>query len=153
MTLWIDADACPGAVRDIVLKAAYRLTLTTVFVANKPLSLPEEPFISQVRVGAGADVADDYIVAHAAPGDLVVSEDVPLAARLVDVGVVVMSPRGVLLGAHNIGERLAARDTATALRDFGMMTGGGPKPFGEKEKRLFANTFDQMLTKLLRVAG
>lgn len=148
MKIWIDADACPGAVRDIVIKAAVRRQIQILFVANKQLVLPESEFISLVKVEAGADVADMYIQSNAVPGDLVVTQDIPLAHSLVSAGTVVLSPRGEVFTEDNIGERIALRDLCTGLRDAGEIT-GGPKQFGEKEKRAFASGFDRELAKLL----
>lgn len=147
MKLWIDGDACPGAVRDIVMKAAIRHSLELVLVANKPISVPA--VCTFVQVGQGPDVVDQYIIAHAQAGDLVISQDIPLAAELVAKGVMVISPHGTLFSEHTIGERLAVRNLAEGLRDTGQLC-GGPKPYGEKEKRQFANTFDQVLTRLLK---
>ncbi len=149
MKIWIDADACPSAVRDIVTKAALRLSLPVAFVANKQLNIPANSLYSFHLVPAGPDLADAYIVEHAKPGDLVISQDIPLAAALVPKGVVVIEPRGTVFTPDNIGERLGVRDLLTELRDSGMI-GGGPAPFGDKEKRQFASAFDRELTKLMR---
>ncbi len=149
MKIWVDADACPGAVREIVLKAANRLVVHTTFVANKALFLPQAEHLYFVQVPAGPDVVDGYIIEQAITGDLVITQDIPLAAELVNQGVVVISPHGTLFTDGNIGDRLASRNLMSDLRDTGMIT-GGPKPFGEKEKRAFANAFDQALTRLLR---
>ena len=149
MKIWVDADACPGAVREIILRAAHRLVINTVFVANKPLFLPQAPHLSFVQVSLGPDVVDQHIIEHAQCGDLVITQDIPLASTLVAQGIVVISPHGTLFSDSNIGERLASRNLMTELRDFGLVT-SGPKPFGEKEKRAFANTFDQVLTRLLK---
>ncbi len=147
MKIWIDADACPGAVRDIVLKAAVRQKIEIVFVANKGLNLPESPLVSLVKVDAGPDVADQYIVDHASTSDLVVTQDIPLAHILVTAGIVTINPRGDVYTADNIGDRISVRDLMQGLRDTGEIT-GGPKQFGEKEKRAFASSFDRELTKL-----
>ena len=149
MKIWVDADACPGAVREIVLKAANRLVVHTTFVANKALFLPQAEPLHFVQVSAGPDVVDFYIIEQATAGDLVITQDIPLAAQLVNQGVVVISPHGTLFTDGNIADRLASRNLMSDLRDTGMIT-GGPKPFGEKEKRAFANAFDQALTRLLR---
>lgn len=149
MKIWIDADACPTAVRDIVTKAALRLSLPVAFVANKQLNIPANSLYSFHLVPAGPDQADAFIVEHAQSGDLVVSQDIPLAAELVPRGVVVIDPRGTVFTPDNIGERLGVRDLMTELRDSGMI-GGGPAPFGDKEKRQFAAAFDRELTKLVR---
>lgn len=149
MKIWVDADACPGAIKEIILKAANRLTIDTVFVANKALYVPEAPHLSFVKVALGPDIVDQYIVAHAQAGDLTITQDIPLAALLVDQGVIAISPHGTLFSENNIGERLAYRNFLADIRDTGVIT-GGPKPFGEREKREFANTFDQVLTRLLK---
>lgn len=149
MKIWVDADACPGAVRDIVLKAANRLVVHTTFVANKPLYLPVASHLFFVQLPAGPDLVDLYIIEQAQEGELVITQDIPLAAQLVTQGVTVISPHGTLFTDGNIGDRLASRNLMSDLRDMGMIT-GGPKPFGEKEKRAFANTFDQVLTRLLK---
>lgn len=147
MKIWVDADACPGPVREIILRAANRLVIQTIFVANKSLFLPQAPHLSFVQVPLGPDVVDQHIVEHAQSGDLVITQDIPLAALLVPQGIIVISPHGTLFTDNNIGEWLASRNLMTDLRDIGLMT-GGPKPFGEKEKRAFANAFDQALTRL-----
>lgn len=151
MKIWIDADACPGAVRDVVIKAAMRLKVETVFVANKQIAVPESAVFRFQLVPAGPDQADQYIVSQAVAGDLVVSQDIPLAAELVPKGAVVIDPRGTVFTPDNIGERLGVRDLMSELRDTGMI-GGGPAPFGEKEKRRFASSFDRELTRLVRAA-
>lgn len=152
MKLWVDADACPGPIKEIVLKAAHRLSLTTLFVANKEIYLPLAPYLHAVRVGLGPDVVDAYIVAHAQAGDLVVTQDIPLAAQLVALGVEVLSVHGTLFTAATIGERLSVRNFMQDLRDSGTVT-QGPKPFGDRDKRQFANAFDQMLTRLLKASS
>jgi uncharacterized protein len=146
--LWVDADACPGVIKEIILKAAIKRSVETVFVANKKIFIPDVPHISVVHVAQGADIADQYIAEHAEPGDLVITQDVPLAAILVPIGVGVMSFHGTLYTDANIGERLSVRNFYHELRSTGVQT-GGPKPFSDKDKQQFANTFDQQLTKRL----
>ena len=150
MMIWVDADACPQAVKDVAIKAALRLKISIVFVANKALALPVSDLIASVVVPMGPDVADAYIIEHASKNDLVISQDIPLAAALVPREVVVIDPRGTLFDQDNIGDRLSVRDLMTSLRDSGAVT-GGPAPFGEKEKRQFASTFDRELTRLSRL--
>ncbi|HEY9678584.1 MAG TPA: YaiI/YqxD family protein [Drouetiella sp.] len=150
MKIWIDADACPGAVRDITLRASQRLKVPIVFVANKKLQLPESDLILVVLVEQGPDVADAHIAQNAKPNDLVVTQDIPLAAELVRAGVSVLGPRGDKYTEANISEALSWRDLMTELRDAGAV-GGGPKPFDEKAKRAFANNFDAELNRLLRL--
>lgn len=149
MKIWVDADACPGAVRDIVLAASRRRSVETIFVANKSLALPLSDLIQFVQVGSAPDAADAYIIEHAQKGDLVITQDIPLAHPLVHREIVVISPRGLVFDEDNIGERLSIRDMMQDMRDVGIIT-GGPKQFGEKEKREFASSFDRELTKLLK---
>ncbi len=148
MKLWVDADACPGVVKEIILKAALKRQVETVFVANKKILVPDVPHISVIHVPAGPDVADQVIAEKAEPGDLVITQDVPLAAILVPLGIGVMSFHGTLFTEANIGERLSVRNFYHELRNNGVQT-GGPKPFSDKDKQQFANTFDQQLTKRL----
>lgn len=149
MKIWVDADACPGAIKEIILKAVLKRGIETVFVANKPIFLPESPYLSLVRVLKGADVADQHIADHADDTDLVITQDIPLAGLLVPRGIVVISPHGTLFTPNNIGERLSIRNFMQELRDTGTQT-GGPRPFSDKDKQTFANTFDQQLTKRLK---
>lgn len=152
-TLWIDADAAPVDVKDIVARAALRLELPAVLVANQRLQTPaNNPFVSAVRVAGGPDVADDHIADEASPGDLAVTADIPLAARLVDKGVVTLDPRGEEYTRENIGERLSIRDFMDGLRSTGVET-GGPSAWGRKERQAFAAAFDRALTRLLRARG
>lgn len=125
-----------------------RSRIPIVFVANKQLVLPESELISLVKVDAGADEADKYIQLNASPTDLVVTQDIPLAHSLVCAGTIVINPRGDVYTEDNIGDRISIRDLCQGLRETGEMT-GGPKQFGEKEKRAFAASFDRELTKLL----
>ena len=148
MKIWIDADACPGPVRDIVIAAALKRKVAIGFVANKNLTMPPSPLISFNLVDASPDAADRFIVEHTLPGDLAITQDIPLAHQLVTKGIVTISPRGITFDHSNIGERLSVRDLMQDLRDSGEIT-GGPKQFGEKEKRAFASAFDRALTRLL----
>jgi uncharacterized protein YaiI (UPF0178 family) len=149
LCIWIDADAAPRPVKEVVFRAAERLGLAVVLVANSAQHLPRSPLISQVVVGRGLDVADDHIVEHCAPGDLVITADIPLAAQLVEKGALVLQPRGEPLDADNVRQRLAVRDLMEELRAGGL-AGGGPPPFGAQDKARFANALDRMLTARLR---
>ena len=149
MKIWVDADACPGPVRDILLRAAQRLKIATVFVANKRLTLPRSELVSSVQVGAGLDVADNYIASSAQAGDLAVTQDIPLAALLVPKGVVVLDPRGELFTEENIAERLSVRNFMQEMRESGVMT-GGPSGFSAQDRQEFAATLDRELTRLLK---
>jgi len=150
MRLWIDADAAPRDVKEIVFRAARRLQVEAVQVANQWLAAPPgNPFVSTVRVEGGPDVADRHIAEHAEPGDVAVTADIPLAARLVEKRVTVIDPRGVEYSEENVGERLAVRDFMDGLRGAGIET-GGPRPYGPKDKQAFAAAFDRVLTRALR---
>jgi uncharacterized protein YaiI (UPF0178 family) len=147
--LWIDADAAPREVKEIVFRAARRLELPVVLVANLRLSAPlDNPFVSAVRVAGGPDVADRHIAENAQPGDLAVTADIPLAARLVEKRVTVIDPRGYEYTADNVGDRLAVRDLMDGLRGAGEAT-FGPRPYGPKDRQAFAATLDRVLTRLL----
>jgi len=146
MIIWIDADACPRPAKDIIFRAGERMSLSVRVVANKAMFVPSSELISMIQVPGGADVADDYIVAHAARGDIAITSDIPLAARLVERSIVVLSSSGDEYDSENIRERLSVRDFMTDLRDTGVMT-GGPKAYGEKEKRRFAAALDRALAR------
>ena len=148
--IWLDADAAPRDVKDIVARAALRLELETFWVSNGRLQPPaNNPFVSAVRVGGGPDAADDHIVDEAGADDLAITADIPLAARLVEKGVTTLDPRGTEYSEANIGERLSIRDFMDGLRSTGVET-GGPRAWGRKEKQQFAAAFDRTLTRLLR---
>ncbi len=150
MKLWIDADAAPLAVKEICYRAADRLKLETVLVANQRLQLPPGyPNLSSVRVDSGPDEADRYIAEHAESGDVAVTADIPLAALLVPKGVAVIDPRGEVYTAESIGERLSVRNFMDDLRSTGVQT-GGHAPYGPREKQAFANALDRALTRALR---
>ena len=151
MRIWIDGDAMPGDVKEIILRAAHRLRIPATLVANKNVHVGASPFVTFVRVTKGADVADAYIVDASAAGDFCVTADIPLAALLVPKGLVVIDPRGDLYSADTIGERLAMRDFMSGLREAGVET-GGPPPFDARAKQKFAARFDQLITKALRDA-
>jgi len=148
--LWIDADAAPRDVKEIVYRASERLKLATVLVANQRIQLPlGYAFLSAERVDGGPDVADRYIAAESQPGDVAVTADIPLAAILVAKGVMVIDPRGAELTPENIGERLDVRDFMDGLRGAGVET-GGPKGYGAREKQAFASALDRVLTRAMR---
>ncbi|HVT59522.1 MAG TPA: YaiI/YqxD family protein [Thermoanaerobaculia bacterium] len=149
MKIWIDADASPRDVKEIVFRAARRLELPVALVANRRLAAPVgNPFVTIVRVEGGPDVADRHIADHAEPGDLAVTADIPLAARLVGNRVMVIDPRGDEFTADNVGERLAVRDLMNGLRGEGVGT-DGPRPYGPRDRQAFASALDRVLTRSL----
>ena len=142
--IWIDADACPGPVRDIVFRASRRVDVPVTLVANRPLPLPRSPRIAAVQVGQGLDEADHILAQRAESGDLVITADIPLAARLVARGVAALNPRGERYSTENIQERLALRNLKEELRSAGAAT-GGPMPYQNRDKQAFANALDRWL--------
>jgi uncharacterized protein YaiI (UPF0178 family) len=148
--IWIDADAAPREVKELVFRSARRLGLETILVANQRLQTPVgNPLVRAVRVEGGPDVADQYIALHAAGGDLVITQDIPLAAQLVPRQVAVLDPRGQEHTAETIGERLSVRDFMEQARLSGMVT-GGPPPYDTRARQAFAAALDRVLTRLLR---
>ncbi|MEO7138147.1 MAG: YaiI/YqxD family protein [Gemmatimonadales bacterium] len=150
MKIWVDADAAPREVKELVCRAAKRLQVETILVANQRLQPPAgNPLVTAVRVDGGPDVADQYIAEHAELGDLVVTQDIPLAALLVPRQIVVLDPRGEEHTAETIGERLSIRDFMDRVRLAGGVT-GGPPPFDARARQAFAGALDRALTRLLR---
>jgi len=150
MKIWIDADAAPNDVKEIVFRASARLGIETTLVANQRLGTPRNnPRVTSVVVPGGPDVADQHIIDHAAEGDLAITADIPLAAALVEKGVLVLDPRGERYTEANVRERLSIRDFMDSLRSSGVET-GGPKPYGRQARQEFANALDRLLTKHLR---
>jgi uncharacterized protein YaiI (UPF0178 family) len=151
MKLWIDADAAPRDVKEICIRVSDRLKLDTILVANQRLTLPVGyAHLSAVRVEGGPDVADRYIAENATAGDVAVTADIPLAALLVPLGVIVIDPRGEEYTTESIGERLSVRNFMDALRGSGVET-GGHAAFSAKDKQAFANALDRALTRARRV--
>lgn len=150
MKLWLDADAAPRDVKDICLRAAERLKIEAILVANQRLQLPSgHTYASFVRVDGGPDVADQYIAEHAVSGDVAVTADIPLAAILVPNGVVVIDPRGEQYTPETIGERLSVRNFMDGLRGAGVET-GGHTAYNARDKQAFANALDRTLTRAMR---
>ncbi|MBX3170023.1 MAG: YaiI/YqxD family protein [Candidatus Eremiobacteraeota bacterium] len=145
MTIWADGDALPGSARDLLFRAAQRVGVPLVLVANKALRVPESPYLSAVLVEAGVDVADHWIVERAQPGDLVVTADIPLANRVVSKGAEALDPRGSLYTEQNVRERLALRDLMADLRGADLITGGGPPPYTKRDAQRFANALNAFL--------
>jgi uncharacterized protein len=150
MKLWLDADAAPRDVKEIVFRTAMRLRLDAVLVANQRLQVPAAAdTVTAVRVDGGPDEADRYIAEHARPGDVAVTADIPLAAILVEKGISTIDPRGMEHTPDSIGERLSVRDFLDGLRGAGVETGGA-KPYGPKDRQRFADTLDRVVTRLQR---
>lgn len=149
MKIWIDADACPRVIKEILFRASERLQVPVCLVANKRLSKHDARLVESIVVGEGPDVADDYIADHASPDDLVITADIPLAARIVAGGGVALDPRGGLYSEENVGERLSMRDLLMELRSGGMVL-GGPAQFSLTDRQRFASTLDRLLTRMVR---
>jgi len=149
MQIYVDADAAPRAVKEILFRAADRLGIPLILVANQTLHTPRSKWISSRVVGKGFDVADDYIAEQVQAGDLVITADVPLAAAAVEKGATVIGPRGDVTDTTNARQRLAARDRNEERRLAGEML-SGPKPYGDRDKRKFAGALDRFLAKARR---
>ncbi len=145
MAIWVDADALPVAMRDMLFRAAGRTGIPLNLVANRPLPRPSLPNVRAIQVEHGFDVADNYIVQHVATGDLVITQDIPLAAEVIEKGAEAMSPRGEVFTPENIRGRLNIRDFMDTMRSSAMAPTGGPPPLGSREKQAFANALDRWL--------
>lgn len=149
LTIWVDADASPRPVKEIVFRASTRLNLPVRLVANHYLRTPpNNPRIQAIQVSHGSDVADDWIEEQVDPGDIVITADIPLAARVVERGALGISPRGEVYTESNVRSRLSVRDFMHQLREQGVQT-GGPSAFGPRDRRSFANALDRELTRRL----
>lgn len=146
MQIWVDADACPVVIKEILFRAAERTQIQLTLVANHAMRIPPSKFISFVRVNCGFDVADNEIVQRAQPEDLVITSDIPLASEVVDKGCTALNPRGELYTASNIKQRLNMRDFMDTLRSSGVETGGAP-PLSQRDRQEFANNLDRWLAK------
>jgi uncharacterized protein YaiI (UPF0178 family) len=146
MQIWVDADACPAVIKDILYRAALRKQVALILVANQPLRIPASPYIRSMRVAGGFDVADHKIVEQVQAGDLVITADIPLAADVVKKGGYALNPRGELYTKDNIQERLTVRNFLGELRNTGVNT-GGPSPLNHSDRQAFANQLDRFLTQ------
>lgn len=146
MKIWVDADGCPVAVREILVRAAERTRIPVTFVANHPVNVPQSPLIRMLQVASGFDIADNEIVKRVAAGDLVVTSDIPLAAEAIEKGAGALSPRGELHTKDNIRARLNMRDFMDTLRASGVET-GGPPALTQADRRNFAAHLDRLLTQ------
>jgi len=146
MKIWVDADACPVVIKEILFRAAERTGVQVTFVANRPLRIPPLRCVAFIRVAAGLNVADNEIVKQLGAGDLVITSDIPLAAEVIDQGGHALNPRGELYSVNNIRERLSMRDFMDSLRAGGVDT-GGPPALRRGDRQAFANQLDRMLTR------
>jgi uncharacterized protein YaiI (UPF0178 family) len=144
--IWVDADACPVVVKQVLYRAAPRVGAPLTLVANQSLQIPRSQWINAVQVPAGFDVADNHIVQHCVAGDLVITADIPLAAEVIDKGALALNPRGTLYDKDNIRQRLAMRDFMEEMRSTGQLS-GGPPPFSKQDIQAFANALDRLLAQ------
>ncbi len=149
MQIWVDADACPVVIKEILFRAAERTGVQLTLVANQPMRIPVSQRVELLQVTSGFDVADNEIVKRLAAGDLVITSDIPLAAEVLEKGGYALNPRGELYSADNIGARLNMRDFMDTLRASGIDT-GGPPALSKKDRQSFANQLDRLLTKHVR---
>lgn len=146
MTIWVDADACPRVIKDILVRAANRKKVELYFVANHYQAVPKSPWVNFLQVSAGFDVADDEIVRRCSANDLVITADIPLASELVAKKAHVLTPRGEILDKNNVGARLNIRDFNESMRSSGEHT-GGPAPLHSRDRQQFANALDSYLAR------
>ena len=149
MKIWVDADACPVAIREILFRAALRTGVKLTLVANQPIRVPASPMVDLVQVSPGFDVADNEIVKRAGSGDLVITADIPLAAEVMGNGAHALSPRGELFSTDTIRQRLNMRDFMDTLRASGINT-GGPPALSKSDRQSFANHLDRLLTRFAK---
>lgn len=147
MHIWVDADACPVVIRQILFRAAKRTNVPVTLVANHPLPIPRGGTVSMLQVSSGFDVADNEIVKRLSAGDLVITSDIPLAAEVIDAGGQAISPRGERFSADTIKGKLSMRDFMETMRSSGVEMSGGPAAMGNADKQAFANLLDQALAR------
>jgi uncharacterized protein YaiI (UPF0178 family) len=147
LTIWVDADACPAVIKEILYRAAERIRRPLVLVANQPLRPPRSAYIRSVQVAGGFDVADNHILQEMQPGDLVITADIPLAAEVIAHGGHAINPRGERYTPDNVRQRLAMRDLMEQLRSTGEVS-GGPPPLSKSDRQAFANALDRLLAQL-----
>ncbi len=147
MKIWVDADACPGVIKEILFKAAKRTGVEVTLVANQFIATPKLKNVTAIKVSAGFDVADNEIVKRVERDDLVITGDIPLAAEVIEKGGHALNPRGELYAADTIGSKLNMRDFMETMRSSGVEMRGGPPPFSHADRQAFANHLDRLLTK------
>jgi len=146
MQIWVDADACPNVIKEILFRAADRVAVQVTLVANQAIQVPRSHHIRSIQVASGFDVADNYIVQQAQAGDLVITADIPLASEAIDQGCLALNPRGDLYTTENIRQRLNMRDFMDTMRSSGVDT-GGPPAFSKADRMAFANQLDRLLAQ------
>ncbi|MBD2810521.1 YaiI/YqxD family protein [Xenorhabdus sp. Vera] len=151
MPIWVDADACPKVIKEVLYRAAEREKVRVTFVANQRLSIPASDFLRTLQVPAGFDVADNEIVRHSETGDLVITADIPLAAEVIEKGAIALNPRGERYNEATIRERLTMRDFMDTMRASGVQT-GGPAALNQRDRQRFANELDKWLLQQKKVS-
>lgn len=146
MQIWVDADACPNTIKEILFRVAERAGIMVTLLANQPIAVPRLKYVRTVQVAQGFDVADNEIVLRCAPGDLVITADIPLAAEVIDKGATALNPRGELYTIENVRARLNMRDFMDTMRASGVH-GGGPPPLDQRDRQAFANALDRFVAK------
>lgn len=147
MKIWVDADACPVVIKEVLFRAAERTQTFTTLVANHAMRVPPSKFISRLQVSSGFDIADNEIVKRIEPNDLVITGDIPLAAEVIEKGAQALNPRGELYTTENIRSRLNVRDFMETMRSSGVEMAGGPPPLSQADRQNFANNLDRILAK------
>lgn len=147
MQIWVDADACPKVIKEILFRVAERAKIVVTLVANQSLITPYSEYIKSIRVPSGFDVADNYIVQQTEKGDLVITADIPLAAEVIEKGGHALNPRGELYSTETIKQKLVMRDLMDELRGTGEIMGGGPPPLNQRDRREFANQLDRFIAR------
>jgi len=145
--IWVDADACPNVIKEILFRVANKKKLIITFIANQYIKTPASPFLKSMQVSSGFDVADDEIVRQSGAGDLVITADIPLAAEVIEKGAYALNPRGEMYDKTNIKQRLQMRDMVEAMRNSAVEMSGGQAAFGQKDKQNFANALDRFVAK------
>ncbi|MAD66249.1 MAG: YaiI/YqxD family protein [Porticoccaceae bacterium] len=143
--IYVDADACPTVIKEILYRVSQRTSIEVTLVANQPLATPRIPTVKSIRVGSGFDVADDHIVKLVEANDLVITADIPLASEVIEKGGMALNPRGELYTLGNIKARLNMRDFMDTMRSSGLQVGGGPPPLSQKDRMAFANALDRYI--------
>jgi uncharacterized protein YaiI (UPF0178 family) len=146
MRIWVDADACPKVIKDILFRVAERTGVQVTLVANQPVPVPRIPSVQTVQVERGFDIADNEIVRRCEPGDLVITADIPLAAEVIDKNATALNPRGELYTRENVRQRLNMRDFLDTMRASGVHT-GGPPALDQRDRQAFANALDRFLAR------